>query len=131
MHSNSLKNFTTSQNLKKLDKDKTPKKEEPQKQDDHMNLFDRSILTSKDWTEFKAYFDKNFPGYVKRLRDAYPAITESEERLFFLLKLQLKSKEISNLLGISVNSVKKTRNRLRKKLPLRIEDNLEDFVQNF
>lgn len=96
-----------------------------------VNLFDQSILTSTDWTDFKAYFDKSFPGYVQRLRDAYPAITEAEERLFFLIKLNMKTKEISHLLGISVNSVKKTRNRLRKKLPLTTEDVLEDFIHNF
>ena len=35
------------------------------------------------------------------------------------------------MLGISTESVKKSRNRLRKKINLNIEDDLEVFVGNF
>ncbi|TXF89496.1 tetratricopeptide repeat protein [Neolewinella aurantiaca] len=98
---------------------------------EHINLFNQSILTETDWTEFKAYFDGSFPGYVQRLRSAFPAMTEAEERLFLLLKLNLTSKEISNILGISTSGVKKTRNRLRKKLSLSAEENLEEHVRSF
>ncbi|WP_169435060.1 tetratricopeptide repeat protein [Neolewinella persica] len=101
------------------------------KEEERLNLFDHSILTNTDWTDFKVLFDKSNPGYLQEIREAFPTITESEERLFTLIKLNLKSKEISNLLGISVNSVKKTRNRLRKKLPLNAEDGLEDFIHQF
>jgi tetratricopeptide (TPR) repeat protein len=100
-------------------------------EDPLVNLFDQSILTITDWTDFKVYFENTFPGYVLRLRGAFSDITEAEERLFLLLKLNLTSKEISNILGISTSSVKKTRNRLRKRLGLEPNDNLEVFIRKF
>lgn len=96
-----------------------------------INLFDQSILTNADWTDFKVYFENTFPRYVQRLRGTFSSITEAEERLFLLLKLNLTSREISNILGISEGSVKKTRNRLRKRLELAPDDNLEDFIREF
>lgn len=95
------------------------------------NLFDQSILTNTDWADFKVYFENSFPGFVQRLRKRFPGITEAEERLFLLIKLNLTSREISNILGISASGVKKTRNRLRKKLALSPEVDLEGFVRDF
>ena len=43
----------------------------------------------------------------------------------------MKSKEIAAVLGISPESVKKNRNRLRKKINLNIEDDLQEFINNF
>lgn len=109
----------------------TPTDGEVNPEEGVINLFDQSILTSTDWTDFKVYFENTFPGYVQRLRGTFPDITEAEERLFLLLKLKLTNKEIANILGISTGSVKKTRNRLRKRLTMIPEDNLEAFVREF
>ena len=95
------------------------------------DFYSLRILTESDWSSFKKYFDKIHPNYIKKIRNAYPKITEAEERLFLCLKLNLKSKEIASVLGISNESVKKNRNRLRKKINLNIEDDLEVFVRNF
>ena len=89
------------------------------------------ILTDTDWTSFKNYFEKAFPNYIQKLRKKFPKITDAEERLFLCIKLNLRSKETALMLGISAESVKKSRNRLRKKINLNIEDDLEIFVGNF
>ena len=60
--------------------------------------------------------------------DIVPNISPSETKLAALLKLNFSSKEISNILGISTESVKTSRSRLRKKLGLTREDNLVDFL---
>jgi len=44
--------------------------------------------------------------------------SEAEERLFLFIKLNLTSQEAAAMLRISVDGVKKTRNRLRKRLGL-------------
>ena len=95
------------------------------------SLYNQRILTDSDWAAFKAYFEKAYPGYIKRIRDVYPNITDAEERLFFCIKINLKSKETASMLGISNDSVKKNRNRLRKKLNLTEKEDLEVFVRNF
>lgn len=94
-------------------------------------IYNLRILTESDWSSFKKYFEKIHPNYIEKVRSTYPKITEAEERLFLCIKLNLKSKEIASILGISNESVKKNRNRLRKKINLNIEDDLEVFVRNF
>ena len=91
----------------------------------------QKILTESDWTSFKNYFEKAYPNYIQKLRKKYPKITDAEERLFLCIKLNLRSKETALMLGISTESVKKGRNRLRKKINLSIEEDLELFVGNF
>ena len=45
--------------------------------------------------------------------------------------MDLSSKEMAPLLGMTVRSVEMTRYRLRQKLGLSREDNLSDFLQRF
>ncbi len=104
---------------------------DPEESDPHFNPYDQVILTGTDWTDFKAYFEQRYPGYLRRLRTARPDLTEAEERLFLLLKLDLTTQEVSQILGISPGSVKKTRSRLRKRLGLERTVNLDDFVKKF
>lgn len=95
------------------------------------NLYDRRILTEADWAAFKVYFEKAHPDYLRRLRATYPALSDAEERLFLLIKLNLTRKEMATILGISADSVKKTRNRLRKRLELGEETDLDGHIRAF
>lgn len=103
----------------------------PKGTDFEMNLYNQKILTSEDWSAFKIYFEKVFPDYIRRLRTSFPSITEAEERLFLFIKLNLTNKEAAAILGISVESVKKTRSRLRKRLALDENTDIDDFVRQF
>jgi tetratricopeptide (TPR) repeat protein/DNA-binding CsgD family transcriptional regulator len=94
-------------------------------------LYNQRILTDADWTIFKNHFQKAYPGYLLRLRNAYPLITEAEERLFLFIKLNLNNKEVAAILGISAESVKKTRTRLRKRLALDEKTSITEFVKQF
>lgn len=107
---------------------------EPQREPDSLSGFDpydSKILRTEDWEEFKQLFEKSYPGYVRKLRVAFPALTEAEERLFLFLKLKLTSREIANMLGIQSSSVKKTRTRLRKRLRLASSESLTKFINEF
>jgi hypothetical protein len=89
------------------------------------------ILTDEDWTKFKLYFDKAFPGMIFRLRHEFPTLTGSEQRLFLLIKLKNDSREMSDMLGISMESVRKNKYRLKKKLQLEEDQSLEEFIQHY
>jgi len=102
-----------------------------EEQEEELNLYNHRILTNEDWAAFKVYFEKTYPNYLARLRTAHPRLTEAQERLFLFLKLNLTRQEIANILGITVESVKKTRTRLRKRLELNSKDSLEEYVQAF
>jgi len=89
------------------------------------------ILTEKDWKIYLSYFEKVHEGFMERVMATFPELTPAELRLFLLLKQEADSKEIANILGVSPNTVKKSRQRLRKKLELSEMDDLDKFVLQF
>jgi tetratricopeptide (TPR) repeat protein len=81
------------------------------------NLQESVILTEDDWLAFKKLFEKVWPGFFINLQDQYGELSPAEQRLIALNKLAISSKEMANMLGISVDSLRKSRYRLRKKYP--------------
>jgi hypothetical protein len=91
-------------------------------------LSKQTILTEKDWVEFKALFVKLYPGFFIKLKESFPEITGAEHRMAALSRLHLTPAQTGAILGISVNSVHKTRQRLRLRLHLPAETTLEIFL---
>jgi ligand-binding sensor domain-containing protein len=89
-----------------------------------------NILTEGDWERFKKTFEDVYPNFFASVRFRFPEITSAELRLSALIKLNLSNKEAANMLGISTESVKKSRYRLKKRFELEEENSLEDFVKN-
>ncbi len=91
-------------------------------------LLSSTILTEDDWKDFRILFDKVYPGFFERLRQQFTDLTPAETRLVALTKLQLTPKEMAGMLGISYDAIKKTRQRLRKKIDLPEEGGLDELV---
>jgi hypothetical protein len=87
-----------------------------------------AILTDDDWENFKKAFEEVYPRFFAKIRYHYPDITVSELRLSALIKLKLSLKESASMLGISPESIKKSRYRLKKKFDLPEKETLEDFI---
>jgi|GEM_PF-1487796 len=94
-------------------------------------LYQFRILTEEDWIAFKILFDKVHPGFLTRLRQQFPSLAAGDERQALLIKLNIDNKECAAMLGISADSVKKNRYRLKKKFNLSEQDRLDDFVRDF
>lgn len=92
------------------------------------NKVDYSFNLDKDWKEFKLYFEEVHTGFFDTLKEQYPDLTPNELRLSALAKLNLSIKETSTILGITPDSVKTARYRLRKKLGMETEEKLTDFM---
>lgn len=107
------------------------KEDSDEDSDEYASLLQLRILTDDDWSKFKMYFDKVFPGLILHLRQEHPNVTGAEERLFLLLKLKTDSREMSEMLGISMESVRKNKYRLKKKLQLEESQNLEYYISSF
>jgi tetratricopeptide (TPR) repeat protein len=90
-----------------------------------------TILTEDDWMQFKMLFEKVHTGFFLKLKTAYPGLTPAETRLCSLVKLGLNSHEMASMMGISTESIKKNRQRLRKKINLSKEQKLEDLFLDF
>lgn len=68
--------------------------------------------------------------FYRKLNDECPTLTKSEIRLCALIRLKLDSSHISQLLNISQTSLHQARYRLRKKLNLSPDHNLDNYCCN-
>lgn len=93
-----------------------------------INLIDYSFNLDKDWDEFKTYFEGVHPNFFSKLKSTHSELSAGELRLCALIRLNLNLKESAGLLGISPDSVKTARHRLRKKLKLGEESNLLEYL---
>ena len=86
------------------------------------------LRVDEDWADFRRHFESVHPDLIKLLGKEFPGLTGNEFRLISLIRLNLSTKEISAVQGISPDSVKTARYRLRKKLNLDTQDSLFDFL---
>ena len=90
----------------------------------------KNLNSEKEWNLFHRYFCNIHPSFFENLKEKYPGLTTYDIRLAALIKLNLNTNEIAAALNISPGSVKTARHRLKKKLNLKPEDNLEAFLGN-
>jgi DNA-binding CsgD family transcriptional regulator len=84
--------------------------------------------SEEDWNRFSVYFDEVHNNFLATLKAKYPQLSPTDLKLCAYLRLNLSSKEIAQLLNISLKGVEVSRYRLRKKLALATETNLIDFL---
>jgi ligand-binding sensor domain-containing protein len=82
----------------------------------------------QEWDQFAKHFDKVHSDFVVQLKSKHPDISAGEVKLCSFLRMNLSSKEIAQLLNISVRGVEISRYRLRKKLNLQAGENLFDYL---
>ena len=85
----------------------------------------------KNWEQFAVHFDKVHSDFLVSVKAAYPNLTPSELKLCAYLRLSLSSKEIAQIMNITIKSVELGRHRLRKKLGIAPDVNLFNFLLNF
>lgn len=88
----------------------------------------KNISEDDNWNVFKEAFDSADKDFLKKIKQAHPALTPNDLRLCAYLRLNLSSKEIAPLLNISVRSVEIKRYRLRKKMDLPHEQGLVEYI---
>ncbi len=86
------------------------------------------LKDDNNWENFSKYFQEVHKDFNFNVKQKFPDVTTNELRLMSLLKMNLSSKEIANILNISPDGVKKARYRLRKKINITSEESLEDLV---
>lgn len=82
-----------------------------------------------DWEEFQHYFVSVHPDFYRNLDERHPGLTPKNRRLCALVSLGLSTKEIASLTFREVRSIETSRNRLRRKLDLPPDVNLEDYLR--
>lgn len=92
---------------------------------------DSKLQSEGYWNEFLLLFSKVYPNFFEQLKTQYPQLSQSELRLCSLMKLNLSLLEISNLLNIAAESVRKARYRMYKKMDLASDQELADKMLTF
>jgi tetratricopeptide (TPR) repeat protein len=90
-----------------------------------------SFNQDKYWTDFRTIFDQVHPHFFSQLSLQFPELTSTDLRLIALLKMNIGSTDIATLLGISPDSLRVSRYRLRKKIGLAEGQSLTTFIQQF
>ncbi len=81
-----------------------------------------------DWNHFAMYFDQVHNNFLSTMKTKFPGLSSTDLKLCAYLRLNLTSKEIAQLLNISLKGVEISRYRVRKKLNLSTDVHLYDFL---
>ena len=96
-----------------------------------VRLLDRNISNDDDWKIFESNFEQAHEEFLKRIREQFPDLTPSDLKLSAYLRMNLSSKKIALLLGITIRGVENHRYRLRKKIGLEHDSNLIEYLMGF
>lgn len=83
------------------------------------------------WEDFKIYFENINPSFIKKLSFQFPKLTSKDLKYCCYLKMNMSNEDICKLLGINQESVRTHKYRLKRKLTLSKEENLQNFLQAF
>ena len=90
-----------------------------------------TLKLQEDWKQFEYHFDRVHGDFLTRLTNEFINLTPGEQKLSAFLRLKMDTKEIANLMSISLRGVEVARFRLRKKLRLSKHQNLSKFILEY
>lgn len=93
-------------------------------------LKSKNILTQDDWVQYKDLFKQVYPDFFPSLLASCPDLSQAEIRCLCLEKLQLTNNEMALVLGVSSNTVRVTKHRVRKKLTGEGLESIENIINN-
>lgn len=87
-------------------------------QDHHYTLsklLDSHLMSDENWDRFKQAFEEELPAYYQLVATSLPDLTEANLRIILLTKVGLNNTQIAHILGVTVDAIKKAKQRLKKK----------------
>jgi DNA-binding CsgD family transcriptional regulator len=81
-----------------------------------------------NWQEFEVCFDLTHPNFYNSIDARFPMLTANDKKLCAFLKLHFSTKEIAIITGKSINTIDVGRSRLRKKMGMSSDENLQSFI---
>ncbi|UYZ63099.1 two-component regulator propeller domain-containing protein [Hymenobacter weizhouensis] len=89
---------------------------------------EREVTPDQHWQHFEELFNQLHENFMQRLKETYPQLTSRDLKLCAYLRMNLNTKEIASLLGLSVRGIEDLRYRVRKKMGLSTSTNLTEFI---
>jgi len=93
-----------------------------------ISSIDRKSAIELDWKNFEQQFNAMYSSFIKKLLERYPLLSKMEVRVCMLLRMNLSTKAIADLLSSSVRTIENHRLNIRKKLALAPYTNLLTFL---
>ena len=91
-------------------------------------IIQNNLNIDEEWENFKMHFDKVHPDFFEKLKQACDSLTEENLRMCAYIKIRLTNKQIAQLLHVIPNTVITSRYRLKKKLQLADDEDLDCFI---
>lgn len=85
----------------------------------------------EDWANFQLHFSQVHPYFFSQLQNDFSSLTQNELKLLAYIRMKLSNKEIAHILHISPKSMEMSRYRLKKKLNLAADVNLDDWIGKY
>lgn len=95
-----------------------------------LNKINQSFHKEVHWDDFRRIFEEINQDFFHQLQRINPDLSATDLRLVSLIKLNMNTPDIAALLGISADSLRVSRYRLRKKLGLEQGKSLTAFLQS-
>lgn len=108
---------------------KDDKRDQKKRLQQIVTKINQSTSRDKHWKEFSNLFEQIHHTFFDNLKKYSEELTASDLRLVALIKMNLNSKDMATLFGISQDSLRVARYRLRKKLSIPQGENLSTFIQ--
>lgn len=88
-----------------------------------------TLNLDEDWDKYRFHFEQVHPNFFQRLASEYPQLTTHDQKTLAYIRINLSTKDMARLLNIETKSVKMIKYRLKKKLNLLEEMDLENFIK--
>jgi len=105
------------------------KRDQKKQLQDLVRQIGQNINHDQQWKDFTGIFEQLHQSFFDRLKIHCEDLTVNDIRLIALLKMNRSAKDMSVIFGISQDSLRVARYRLKKKLNLAEGDNLSSFIQ--
>jgi tetratricopeptide (TPR) repeat protein len=90
----------------------------------------QEIYEEKSWADFLHHFEQVHPKFYKNLISQYSDLSSMEQKICAFIKMNLNTKDISQITGQSIKAIEVMRSRIRKKLKVPHEESLSKAIQN-
>lgn len=98
--------------------------------DIHIKHLKEYLKSDNEWETFVFHFEEVNPGFLARLRKLHPELTSNDMRYIAYVYMNLTTKEISNLLNITIYASKKRKERIISKIKLPEDMTLYSYLSN-
>ncbi|WP_299903194.1 tetratricopeptide repeat protein [uncultured Aquimarina sp.] len=89
------------------------------------------MMSGDDLFAIQDRVESRYPGLITQLKKAYPQLSNTEIRYCVFTKLNLSIKETAGILGVSADTVKTSRSRIKKKMDIPESYTLGAYLEEF